>query len=115
MPSMKGSMARLVIKDNITAGVVLAPFQTLWQGDFTMIARSAAEPTMTFRAIENPLRINSDHSKKMDPAEFSSLNELLDHITALGIITDYDQIGPKTDQGETETPPVTHQIAAILE
>ena len=51
----------------------------------------------------------------MDPVEFSSLNELLDCITALGIVTDYDQIGPKTDQGETKTPPVTHQIAAVLE
>ena len=63
MPSMKGSMARLVIKDNITAGVVLASGQTLWLGDFTMIARSAAEPTMTSRAIENPLRIYFEHSK----------------------------------------------------
>ena len=80
-----------------------------------MIARSAAEPTMNSRAIENPLRINSEHSKQMDPVEFSSLNELLDRIAALGITTDYDQIRPKTDQGETETPSVTHQIAAVLE
>ena len=80
MSSMKGSMARLVIKDNITAGVVLASSQTLRLGDFTMIARSVAEPMMTFRAIENPLRINSEHSKQMDPVEFSSLNELLDRI-----------------------------------
>ena len=101
-------MARLVLKDNITAGVALAPGQTLRLGNFTMIARSAAEPTMTSRAIENPLRINSEHSKQMDPVKFSSLNELLDRIAALGIATDYDQIGPKTDQGETETPPVTH-------
>ena len=80
-----------------------------------MTARSAVKPMMTSRAIENPLRINSEHSKQMDPVEFSSLNELLDRIAALGIATDYDQIGPKTDQGETETPPVTHQIAAVLE
>ena len=111
---MKGSMDRLVIKDNITAGVVLASGQTLRLGDFTMIARSVAGPTMTSRAIENPLRINSEHSKQMDPVEFSSLNELLDHTAALGIATDYDQIGPKTDQGETEIPPATHQIAAVL-
>ena len=51
----------------------------------------------------------------MDPVEFSSLNELLDRIAALGIATDYDRIGPKTDQGETETPPVTHQIAVVVE
>ena len=53
-----------------------------------MIARSAVEPTMTSRAIENPLRINSEHSKQMDPTEFSSLNELLDRIAALGIAID---------------------------
>ena len=80
-----------------------------------MIARLAVEPTMTSRAIENPLRINSEHSKQMDPAKFSSLNELLDRIAALGIATDYDRIGPKTDQGEIKTPPVTHQIAVIEE
>ena len=40
----------------------------------------------------------------MDPAEFSSLNELLDRIATLGIATDYDRIGPKTDQGETFLP-----------
>ena len=80
-----------------------------------MIARSAVEPTMTSRAIENPLRINSDHSKQMDPAEFSSFNELLDRIAALGIATDYDRIGLKTDQGEIETPPVTHQVPVVVE
>ena len=80
-----------------------------------MIARSAVEPTMTSRAIENPLRINSEHSKQMDPAEFSSLNELLDRIAALGIATDYARIGPKTDQGEIKAPPVTHQIAVVVE
>ena len=108
-------MARLVIKDNITTGVVLASGQTLRPGNFTMIARSATEPTMTSRAIENPLRINSEHSKQMDPVEFSSLKELLDRITALGITADYDQIGPKTNQGETKIPPATHQITAVLE
>ena len=45
-------MTRLVLKDNITTGGVLAPGQTLRQGDFTMIARSAVEPTMASRAIE---------------------------------------------------------------
>ena len=71
-------MARLVLKDNITPEGALAPGQTLLLGGFTMIAHSAVEPTMTSRAIKNPLRINSEHSKKMDPTEFSSLNELLD-------------------------------------
>ena len=62
-----------------------------------MTARSAVAPTMTSRAIENPRRINSEHSKQMDATEFSSLSELLDHIAALGIATDYDRIKPKTD------------------
>ena len=108
-------MARLVLKDNITSGGVLAPGQILLLGGFTMIARSAVEPTMTSRAIENPLRINSEHSKQMDPTEFSSLNKLLDRIAALGIAMDYDRIGPKTDQGEIKAPPVTHQIAVVVE
>ena len=51
----------------------------------------------------------------MDPAEFSSLNELLDRSAALGITTDYNRIGPKTDQGEIKTPLVTHQIAVVEE
>ena len=80
-----------------------------------MITRLAIEPMMTSRAIENPLRINSEHSKQMDLVDFSSLNKPLDRIAALGITSDYDQIGPKTDQGETETPSVTHQIVAVLE
>ena len=49
----------------------------------------------------------------MDPMELSSLNELLDCITALGVATDYDQIGLKPDQREIESPPVTHQIAVV--
>ena len=51
----------------------------------------------------------------MDPTKLSSLNELLDRIAALGIATDYDRIGPKTDQGEIKAPPVTHQIAVVVE
>ena len=108
---MIGSMARL----NITSRGALAPGQTLRLGGFTMIARSAVAPTMASRAIENPLRINSEHSKQMDPAEFSPLNELLDRIAALGIATNYDRIGPKADQGEIKTPPVTHKIAVVEE
>ena len=108
-------MARLVLKDNITSGGALAPGQTLRLGGFSMITRSAVEPTMTSRAIENPLRINSEHSKQMDPMEFSSLNELLDRIAALGIATNYDRIRLKTDQGEVKTLPVTHQIPVVVE
>ena len=51
----------------------------------------------------------------MDPVELSSLNELLDHIAALGVATDYDRIGLKPDQREIKTLPITHQIAVVEE
>ena len=51
----------------------------------------------------------------MDPAEFSSLNELLDRIAALEVATDYDRIGLKPDQREIKSPPITHQIAMVEE
>ena len=51
----------------------------------------------------------------MDPTELSSLNELLDHIAALGVAIDYDQIGLKPDQREIKSPPITHQIAVVEE
>ena len=108
-------MSRLVLKDNITTGGTLAPGQTLWLGGFTMTARSVIKPTMTSRVIENPLHIDSEHSKQMDPAELSSLNELLDRIAALGVATNYDRIGLKPDQREIKSPPITHQIAVVEE
>ena len=51
----------------------------------------------------------------MDPAELSSLNELLDRIAALGVATNYDRIGLKPDQREIRCPPMTHQIAVVEE
>ena len=90
-------MARLVIKDSITSGGALASGQTLRLGGFTMTAHPAFKPTMTSRVIENRFRVDSEYSKRMDPAELSSLNELLDRITAMGVATDYDQIGLKPD------------------
>ena len=101
-------MARLVVKDNITSGRALAPGQTLRLGGFIMTACSALKPTMTSRVIENRLRVDSEYSKRMDPTELSSLNELLDCIPALGVATDYDRIGLKPDQREINSPPVTH-------
>ena len=83
-------MARLVIKDSITSGEALASGQTLRLGSFTMAARSAFKPTMTSQVIENRLHVDSEFSKQMDPADLSSLNELLDRIAALGVATDYD-------------------------
>ena len=47
--------------------------------------------------------------------ELSSLNELLDRITALGVATNYDRIGLKPDQREINSPPVTHEIAVVEE
>ena len=90
-------MSRLVLKDNVTSGGTLALGQTLRLGSFIMTARSATKPTMASRIIKNPLRINSEHFKQMDPAELSSLIELLDRIAALGVATDYDRIGLKPD------------------
>ena len=108
-------MARLVIKDSITTGGALASGQTLWLGGFTMTTRPAVKPTMTSRVIETRLRINSEYSKQMDPTELSSLNELLDRITTLGVATHYDRIGLKPDQREINSPPITHQIAVVEE
>ena len=45
--------------------------------------------------------------------ELSSLNELLDRIAALGVATDYDQIGPKTDLREINSPQVTDHVAVV--
>ena len=70
---------------------------------------------MTFWIIENRLRVDSEHSKRMDPTELSSLNELLDRIAALGVATHYDRIGLKPDQREIKSPPITHQIAIVEE
>ena len=108
-------MARLVVKDNITSGGALALGQTLWLGGFTMTVRSAVKLTMASRVIENRPRVDSEYSKRMDPTELSSLNELLDRIAALGVATDYDRIGLKPGQREITSPPITHQIAVVEE
>ena len=108
-------MAHLVVKDNLTSGGALAVGQTLRLGGFVMIARSAAAPTMTSWVIESSLHVGSEFTEQLDPMELSSLNELLDRIAALGVATDYDQIGLKPDQREINSPPVTHQIAVVEE
>ena len=43
------------------------------------------------------------------------MNELLDHIATLGVATDYDWIGLKSDQREINSPPVTHEIVVVEE
>ena len=37
----------------------------------------------------------------------------MDHIAALGVATDYDQIGPKPDLREINSPQVTHHVAVV--
>ena len=76
-------MARLVINDKITSGRALVPGQILQLGSFTM-ARSAVKLKAVPQITENHLRIGPENVDKMDPADISSLNELLDRIAALG-------------------------------
>ena len=58
MPSPRGLMARLVFKENIISGGVLAPGQALRLGGFATTAGSALKPTMTSQVIENRLRVD---------------------------------------------------------
>ena len=97
-------MPHPVFKDGAVAKGALAIGQTLRLGGFLMTACSAAAPTMTSRAIESNLHISSVLAEQLDPMELSSLNELLDRIAALGVATDYDQIGLKPDQREIDSP-----------
>ena len=78
-----------------------------------MTARSAAAPTMTSRVIESNLHVSSEFAEQLDPMELSSVNELLDGFAALGVATDYDQIGPKPDLREINSPQVTHHVAVV--
>ena len=115
MLSLEGRMSHLVFKDGTTVGGALAVGQTLRLGEFIMTACSAAALTMNSLVIENSLHVKSALIKQMDPMELSSLNELLDHIAALGVAMDYDQIGLKPDQREINSLPVTHHIAVVEE
>ena len=69
-----------------------------------MTACSATAPTMTSQVIESDLHISSKFAEQLDPIELSFVNELLDRIAALGVATDYDQIGLKTDLREINSP-----------
>ena len=80
-----------------------------------MGTRSAVKPTVAPTIAKHHLRISLEHSEKMDPADVSSLNELLDRIAALGVATDYDRIGLKPDQREINSPSVTHHVAVVEE
>ena len=78
-----------------------------------MTACSASAPTMTSRAIENNLHVSSELAEQLDPMELSSINKLLDRFAALGVATDYDQIGPKPDLREINSPQVTHHVTVV--
>ena len=97
-------MHHTVFKDGTVAKGALAVGQTLRLGGFLMTACSAAVPTMTSRVIESNLHVSSEFAEHLDPMELSLLNELLDRFTALGVATDYDQIGPKPDLREINSP-----------
>ena len=58
-----------------------------------MTAYPATAPTMTSRVIESNLHVSSELAEQLDQMKLSSVNELLDRIAALGVATDYDQIG----------------------
>ena len=69
-----------------------------------MTACSATASTMTSHVIKSDLHVSSEFAEKLNPIELSSRNELLDHIAALGVATDYGQIGLKPDQREMTLP-----------
>ena len=80
-----------------------------------MTTYSATAPTMTSQVIKSDLHVNSEFAEQLDPMELSSVNELLDRIAALGVATDYDQIGIKTDLREINSPQVTHHVVVVEE
>src|SRR4051812_2022264 len=45
--------------------------------------------------------------------ELSSVNELLDRMAALGVATDYDQVGLKPNLREINSPQFTHHVAVV--
>src|SRR4051812_24035468 len=78
-----------------------------------MTAHSAIAPTVTSRVIESNLYVSSELAEQLDPVELSSINELLDRIAALGVATNYDQVGPKPDLREINSPQATHHVAVV--
>ena len=78
-----------------------------------MTACSAVAPTVTSRVIKSNLHVGSELVEQLDPMELSSVNELLDRIAALGVATDYSQVGLKPDRREIDSPQVTHHVAVV--
>ena len=95
-----------IFKDGTVIKGALAAGQTIRLGGFLMTACSATAPTMTSQVFKSDLHVSSEFADQLDPMELSSINELLDRITALGVATDNDQIGVKTDLREINSPQV---------
>src|SRR3954471_10185772 len=113
VPSQSGRMPFPVFKDGAVTEGALAIGQTLRLGGFLMTACSAAAPTVTSRVIESNLHVSSESAEQLDPVELSSVNELLDRIAALGVATNYDQVGLKPDLREINSPQATHHVAVV--
>src|SRR3954465_9936606 len=111
MPSRSGRMPFPVFKDGTVTKGALAVGQTLRLGGFLTTACSAVAPTVTSRVIDSNLHVSSELAEQLDPMELSSVNELLDRIAALGVATNYDQVGLKPDLREVNSPQVTHHVA----
>ena len=79
-----------IFKDGAIVKGALATGQTIWLGGFLMTACLATAPTMTSQVIKSDLHVNSEFAEQLDLMELSSVNELLDRITAMGVATDYD-------------------------
>ena len=107
VPSPSGRMPRPVFKDSTVAKGALAAGQTVRLGGFLMTACSATAPMMTSQVIKRDLHVSPEFAEQLDSIELSSVNELLDRIAALGVATDYDQIGLKTDLREINSPQAT--------
>ena len=108
-------MSLPVFKDGTIAKGALDAGRTIRLGGFLRTACSATASTMTSRVIKSNLHVNSEFAEQLDPTELSSVNELLDRIAALGVATDYNRIGLKTDLREINSPQVTHHVAVVEE
>ena len=104
-----------VFKDGVFAERALAAGQTIRLGGFLMTACPAAASTTTSQVVRSNLRVSPKAVEQLDPIELSSVNELLDRIAALGVATDYNQIGLKTDLREINSPQATHHVALVEE
>ena len=115
VPSRSGRMPSPVFKDGTVVKRALAAGQTIWLGGFLMTAYSATAPMMTSQVIKSDLHVSPEFAEQLDPIELSSVNELFDRISALGVATDYDQIGLKPDLREINSPQATHHVVVVEE